>query len=106
MTIQPSSPTPNVQPTPPVAADVERAGGRPFTEPLRETAALALLAGNAVFLFLGFTSLFFVLDGWAAEFGARSAATFPVFVGPLSLGLPIVAVLLATHVRRSCRATG
>ena len=74
------------------------APGRQFTEPMREMVALALLAGNAVFLFLGFAGLVFVLDGWAIGFGARSVAQFPVFVGPLSLGLPMLAVLLATHV--------
>lgn len=72
--------------------------GRQFTEPLRELCALALVGGNAVFLFLGFTGLFFVIDGWASGFGQRCAALFGVFVGPVSLGLPIVAVLLATHV--------
>ena len=95
MTFQPTQSPPPASPL--SAADVERAGGRQFTEPLRETVALALLAGNAVFLFLGFTGLVFVLDGWASGFGARSAATFPVFVGPLSLGLPMAAALLATH---------
>lgn len=74
------------------------ATGRQFTEPLRELAALVFLAGNAVLLFLGFTGLFVVLDGWASEFGARSSAAFPIFVGPISVGLPVVAVLLATHV--------
>jgi hypothetical protein len=74
------------------------APGRQFTEPMREMVVLALLAGNAVFLFLGFAGLVFVLDGWAIGFGARSVAQFPVFVGPLSLGLPMLAVLLATHV--------
>ena len=72
--------------------------GRTYTEPVRELAALALLVANAVFLLLGFTRLLFVLDGWASGFGARSAAAFPVFVGPVSLSLPIIAVLLATHV--------
>jgi hypothetical protein len=74
------------------------APGRQYTEPMREMVALALLAGNAVFLFLGFAGLVLVLDGWAIGFGARSVAQFPVFVGPLSLGLPMLAVLLATHV--------
>lgn len=72
--------------------------GRTYTEPVRELAALALLVANALFLLLGFARLLFVLDGWASGFGSRSAAAFPVFVGPVSLSLPIIAVLLATHV--------
>jgi hypothetical protein len=70
---------------------------------MRETVALALLAGNAVFLFLGFTGLVFVLDGWAVGFGGRSVEQFPVFVGPFSVGLPMLAVLLATHVTPALR---
>jgi hypothetical protein len=60
---------------------------------------MALLAGNAVFLFLGLTSLLMVINGWASEFGLRSARVFATFVGPFALGLPLLAVLLATHVR-------
>jgi hypothetical protein len=71
---------------------------RRFTEPLRELSVFALLAGNAVFLLIGVTRLFVVIDGWASDFGRRSAETFPTFVGLFALGLPIMAVLLATHV--------
>jgi hypothetical protein len=80
------------------------ASGRPstparrFTEPLRELSVLALLAGNAVFLVLGVSGLFLVINGWASDFGQRCAAVFGAFVGPFALGIPIVAVLLATHV--------
>ncbi len=59
---------------------------------------LALLAGNAVFLFLGFSHLFLVIDRWATDFGLRCAQVFSTFVGPIGLGLPIAALLLATHV--------
>jgi hypothetical protein len=86
-----SSPTTVATPTIGTAA-------RPFTEPLRELIAFVLLAGNGVFLILGFSGLFFVLDRWGSEFGLRSSAVFATFVGPYSLGLPIVAMLLATHV--------
>ena len=73
---------------------------RLVTEPWREIASLALLGANAVFLFLGITGLFFVLDGWASGFGIRSAAAYGVFVaGLIPVGFPILAVLLATHVR-------
>ncbi len=71
---------------------------RQFTEPLREMGALALLGANAVFLLLGFSGLFFVIDRWASDFGLRCAAVFSTFVGPLAVGLPMAAVLLATLV--------
>jgi hypothetical protein len=70
---------------------------RHFTEPYRQLGALALLTANAIFLFLSLSGLIFVLDGWADGFGARSAAQFGAFVGPLSLGLPFAAMLVATH---------
>ncbi|MDT5028211.1 MAG: hypothetical protein QOE61_4637, partial [Micromonosporaceae bacterium] len=59
---------------------------------------LGLLAGNAVFLLIGFSDLFFVIDRWASDFGLRCAQVFATFVGPVSLILPIAALLLATHV--------
>ena len=71
---------------------------RLITEPYRQLAAWALLAANGVFLFLGVSRLLFVIDGWASDFGTRSAARFGDFVGPLALGLPLAAVLVATHV--------
>ena len=64
----------------------------PVTEPLRELSVLGLLAGNAVFLFLGFSDLFIVIDRWASDFGLRCAQVFSTFVGPISLGLPVVAL--------------
>jgi hypothetical protein len=71
---------------------------RPFTEPLREMSAFALLAGNAVFLVIAVSRLFFVIERWAAEFGLRCADVFSTFVGPYSVGFPLAAVLLATHI--------
>jgi len=71
---------------------------RQFTEPLREMSVFALLAGNAVFLVIGLSRLFLVINGWATQFGMRCAEVFPAFVGPYALGLPFLAVLLATHV--------
>jgi hypothetical protein len=65
---------------------------------MRELCALALLAGNAVFLFLGLSRLFFVIDGWASEFGQRCLTVFPTFVGIVSLAAPMAALLLATHI--------
>jgi hypothetical protein len=78
---------------------------RQFTQPLRETVAVALLAGNAVFLALGFSGLFFVVDRWATGLGERCVAAYDAFVGPTSVGLPLVAMLLATHVAPMVRRT-
>ena len=64
---------------------------------MRQIAATALLAGNAVFLFLGVSDLLFVVGGWAGGFGARSEAVFGTFAGPVAIALPLLAMLLATH---------
>jgi hypothetical protein len=96
---------PRGYPDPAAATPADGTLARQFTEPLREVSALALLAGNGVFLFLGFTGLFLVLDRWASEFGLRCAQVFSTFVGPGSLGLPMVALLLATHVAPMVRRT-
>ena len=78
---------------------------RRFTEPLRELSVFALLAGNAVFLLIGGARLFVVIDGWASRFGQRCAEVFPTFVGAFALGVPILAVLLATHVEPMVQRT-
>ena len=74
-----------------------------FTKPLRELAAFVLLAGNAVLLFLSITSLIFVVDGWASEFGRRAANTYYGFVGQTSILVPLIAMLIATHIRPPVR---
>jgi hypothetical protein len=71
---------------------------RQVTEPMRPLVAAALLIGNAVFLFIGLSDLLFVVTGWGSQFGARSVAAFDSFAGPFAIGLPLLAVLLATHV--------
>lgn len=96
MTLQPKSYADLSSPV--TAATSAVTPARQFTEPLREISALALLAANAVFLALGFSGLFIVLDRWGSDFGLRSAAVFDAFAGPLALGLPMIAMLLATHV--------
>jgi hypothetical protein len=74
-----------------------------FTKPLRELAAFVLLGGNAVLLFINIASLIFVVDGWASEFGRRSADTYYGFVGQTSIVAPLLAVLIATHIRPPVR---
>lgn len=75
------------------------APGRDVTEGMRQLAATALLAGNGVFLFLGVSDLLFVVGGWISQFGARSESTFAAFAGPVAIALPLLAMLLATHVQ-------
>jgi hypothetical protein len=65
---------------------------------MRHLASVALLAGNAVFLFLGVSTLLFVITDWFGQFGARSEAVFDVFAGPVAIALPLLAMLIATHV--------
>ncbi|MGC4809172.1 hypothetical protein ACLQ29_01405 [Micromonospora sp. DT228] len=79
-------------PAEPASADAAQA--RQLTKPLRELAALALLGANAVFLFVG-------LLRWIAPDGSftdRSGSAFGTFVGLAAVGLPLLAVLLATHI--------
>jgi hypothetical protein len=52
-----------------------------------------------VFLVVAFLDMFFIIDGFASSFGVRAEADFPEFVGPWSIGFPLGAVLLATHVK-------
>jgi hypothetical protein len=92
----PATPEPNPQPSSGSSGPAPSA--RRFTEPLRELSCAALLGANAVFLLLGFTGLILVIDGWASGFGQRSVVHFGTFAGPLAIALPMVAVLLATHV--------
>ncbi|GAA2703285.1 hypothetical protein ACFY2R_23295 [Micromonospora olivasterospora] len=66
-----------------------------LTRPLRELIALVLLGANAVLLF---TALVRLLDPTGnMTFTTRAATTFFSFVGVENAGLPLLAVLLATH---------
>lgn len=83
-------------PTEPGRSGVSLARG--VTEGMRYLAACALLAGNGVLLFLGVSNLLFVVSGWVTQFGARSELVFDTFAGPVAIALPLLAMLLATHV--------
>ncbi|MEU8422612.1 hypothetical protein AB0C15_17230 [Micromonospora sp. NPDC048835] len=67
---------------------------RQLTKPLRELAALALLGANAVFLFVGLLRLI-TPDGSST---GRAGAAFDTFIGVEAVSLPLLAVLLATHI--------
>jgi len=65
---------------------------------MRYLAVCALLAGNGALLFLGVSDLLFVVSGWVTRFGARSEVVFDTFAGPVAIALPLLAMLIATHV--------
>lgn len=78
-------------PAEPASSDATQA--RQLTKPLRELAALALLGANAVFLFVGLLRLIAPDDHTN-----RAGEAFDAFIGVEAVGLPLLAVLLATHI--------
>jgi hypothetical protein len=80
------------------AGPTSAGAARSVTQSMRHLASVALLAGNAVFLFLGVSTLLFVVSDWFGQFGARSEAVFDLFAGPVGIALPLLAMLIATHV--------
>ncbi|MGK5442925.1 hypothetical protein ACSNN7_14075 [Micromonospora sp. URMC 105] len=70
---------------------------RQLTRPLRELAALVLLGANAVLLFVGLIRLLAPTSEYST-FSGRAGSTFFTFVGIEATVLPLLAVLLATHV--------
>ncbi|MGC4819329.1 hypothetical protein [Micromonospora sp. DT63] len=81
-------------PAEPASADATQA--RQLTKPLRELGALALLGANAVFLFVGLLRLLTPND--YRDFTDRAGDQFSAFIGVEAVVLPLLAVLLATHV--------
>ncbi|MFI6262004.1 hypothetical protein [Micromonospora sp. NPDC051006] len=82
-------------PAEPASADATQA--RQLTKPLRELAALVLLGANAVLLFVGLIRLLTPAD--FGTFTDRAGSTFFAFIGVEAVVLPVLAVLLATHVQ-------
>ncbi|MFC4148262.1 hypothetical protein ACFO0M_18575 [Micromonospora mangrovi] len=83
-------------PAEPASTDATQA--RQLTGPLRELAALVLLGANAVLLFVGLIRLLAPVDDYST-FSGRAGSTFFTFVGLESAVLPLLAVLLATHLQ-------
>ncbi|MGW5557347.1 hypothetical protein ACWER9_09010 [Micromonospora sp. NPDC003944] len=79
-------------PAEPASSDATQA--RQLTKPLRELAALALLGANAVFLFVGLLRL--ITPNGSST--GRAGDAFGTFIGVEAVGLPLLAVLLATHI--------
>ncbi|MCX4474253.1 hypothetical protein OOK41_28765 [Micromonospora sp. NBC_01655] len=69
---------------------------RQLTDPLRELIAFVLLGANAVLLFVGLIRLLAPTD--YSTFYSRSGSSFFLFAGLEATVLPVLAVLLATHV--------
>ncbi len=76
-----------------------------ITAPLREWAALLAVVAVLAFLFVNLIGLLFGnivlagLLGGQASFSERANAYFDGFVGPATVFLPVVGVLLANHVK-------
>ncbi|MFR9777360.1 hypothetical protein ACL02O_15050 [Micromonospora sp. MS34] len=83
-------------PAEPASSDATQASQ--VTKPLRELAALVLLGANAVLLFVGLLRLLVPMDNYST-FSGRAGSTFFAFIGAEAAVLPVLAVLLATHVR-------
>ncbi|MFF0172587.1 hypothetical protein [Micromonospora profundi] len=77
-------------------ASTDAAQARQQTKPLRELGALALLGANAVFLFVGLIRLFTPND--YVDITDRAGGAFFTFIGVEAVVLPLLAVLLATHI--------
>ncbi|MCW3814659.1 hypothetical protein ONA91_09350 [Micromonospora sp. DR5-3] len=82
-------------PAEPASGDATQASQ--LTKPLRELAALVLLGANAVLLFVGLLRLLVPTDDYST-FSGRAGSAFFAFIGVESAVLPVLAVLLATHV--------
>ncbi|MEV1332295.1 hypothetical protein AB0J20_22295 [Micromonospora costi] len=81
-------------PAEPTSADATKA--RQLTKPLRELAAFVLLGANAVLLFVALIRL--LTPAGFGSFTDRAGSTYFDFVGLEATLLPLLAVLLATHV--------
>ncbi|MFF5177547.1 hypothetical protein ACFY2Q_05915 [Micromonospora sp. NPDC000316] len=81
-------------PAEPASTDAPQA--RQLTKPLRELGAFALLGANAVLLFVGLLRVLSPND--YVDITDRAGGAFFSFVGVEAVVLPLLAVLLATHI--------
>jgi hypothetical protein len=84
--------------TEPAAAPTDGTPASKLTKPLRELAALVLLGATAVFLFVALLDLLIPVDFDNNDFTMRSANSFSGFINLTTVGLPLLAVLLANHI--------
>jgi hypothetical protein len=92
VTTQP--PIPSASPASPATPSKDPAS---ITAPLREWGALLLVVATAALLFLTLIELLVI--NTAVPFGDRASAYFLQFVGPEVVVFPVLAVILATHVK-------
>lgn len=83
--------------TQPDATPGDRPSASQVTKPLRELVALVLLGANAVLLFVGMIDLFVPFSD-SSTFTGQAGGSFFDFAGIEGIVLPILAVLLATHI--------
>jgi hypothetical protein len=83
--------------TQPDATPGDRPSASQVTKPLRELVALVLLGANALLLFVGLIDLFVPFSD-NSTFTGRAGGSFFDFAGIEGIVLPILAVLLATHI--------
>ncbi|MCW2640892.1 MAG: hypothetical protein JWP76_3198 [Dactylosporangium sp.] len=72
---------------------------RQFTDPLRQPAAFVLLAANGLILLFAVMDMLVVFEDWSGNFLTRAGSSYVDFVGIVSIGFPLLAVLLATHIK-------
>jgi hypothetical protein len=84
--------------TQPEAGSNEQTSANQITKPWRELIALVLVGANAVLLFVGLIDL---LVPYSANvgFSSRAGGSFFDFVGIEAIVLPLLAVLVATHLK-------
>ena len=101
MTSQPSetpASAPPGQASSPAGAAEEKDASR-YTLPLRQPAAFALLVVNGVTLLFAVVDLLLVFQDWSPNFLNGVDTSFGTFVGVVSVTFPLLAVLLATHIK-------
>ncbi|MEV6527174.1 hypothetical protein AB0M43_35110 [Longispora sp. NPDC051575] len=81
----------------PTKADEKSAAD--FTTPYRPLAALALVAVAGLLLVINVFQLLLVTENWAEGFTSRANANFSGFVGLQATILPLLAVLIVTHIK-------
>ncbi|MBT8225957.1 MAG: hypothetical protein HKP61_04195 [Dactylosporangium sp.] len=91
----------STQPTEPVASAPapEEKDAAQFTKPLRQLAAMALISIEALLLVLALADIFIVLITSDDRLLAATGADFARCVNLATITLPLIAVLIATHVR-------
>ncbi|MBN1172691.1 MAG: hypothetical protein JXA67_11005, partial [Micromonosporaceae bacterium] len=91
----------STQPTEPAASAsaTEEKDAIQFTKPLRQLAALALVSIEALFLVVALIDIFIILITTDDHIATAVGSDFSRCVDLLRIALPLIAVLIATHIR-------